>query len=117
MGRALLAVQEALVNAVEHGSLPGAPIDVDVAVDGRRARVRVRGGRPGSASPSGPPAAPLPSQAHGRGRMIMKALAQRYDTRSSGAGTLVELVFARAHPERAGRPTGLDQLRQDLRAA
>ena len=45
--RVLTASTEALANAVEHGSAPGAGIDVDVEVSGRAARVRILdGGRP-----------------------------------------------------------------------
>lgn len=51
--RVTLAVSEALTNAVEHGSSPGAPVVVEVAVSAGRARIRiVDAGRPGSATPA-----------------------------------------------------------------
>ena len=59
-------------------------------------RVRVRvvdGGRPGSATPAPLRAAPSPSSEHGRGILIMAALAARLEIRRAGRGTEVRLVF------------------------
>ncbi len=85
--RVLLVVQEALVNAVEHGSTAGDLVEVRLSVGGDRARVRLRDrGRPGVPSPSGPVVAPPAGQPHGRGRLIMEALADGVDSRPSGSG-------------------------------
>jgi anti-sigma regulatory factor (Ser/Thr protein kinase) len=97
--RVLLAVQEALVNAVEHGSTAGDVVEVRISVRRDRAHVRLRdGGRPGASSPSGPAVAPPAGQAHGRGRLIMQALADAVDSRASGSGTRVGLAFLRRSP-------------------
>jgi serine/threonine-protein kinase RsbW len=92
----LTASTEALANAVEHGSSPGARIDVVVQVTARDARVRVLdAGRPGSATPLGEPAAPPVTSLRGRGRLMMRALAQEMQVRPHGGGTEVLLVFGR----------------------
>ena len=104
--RVVLAVQEALVNAVEHGSVEGAPIEVRLSVGRDRACVRLRDrGRPGVPSPCGPAVAPPAAQTHGRGRLIMASLADAVDSRPAGSGTRVELAFQRrATPSPAVRP-------------
>lgn len=104
--RVVLVVQEALVNAVEHGSTAGDRVEVRLSVGRDRASVRLRDrGRPGLPSPSGPVVAPPADQAHGRGRLIMAALADAVDSRPSGSGTRVSLAFHRsATPAPAARP-------------
>jgi anti-sigma regulatory factor (Ser/Thr protein kinase) len=104
--RVLLVVQEALVNAVEHGSTSGDLVEVRLSIGRDRARVRLRDrGRPGTPSPSGPVVVPPAGQTHGRGRLIMAALADAVDSRPSGPGTRVSLAFRRrATPRPADRP-------------
>ncbi len=95
---AVLAVDEALANAVDHGSLPGAPVEVSttVAAGGAVAEVLVTDrGRPGARAPLGVPAPPPPSSDHGRGLIIMSALADELEVRRAGRGTRVRLRFAR----------------------
>jgi anti-sigma regulatory factor (Ser/Thr protein kinase) len=102
--RVLLAVQEALVNAVEHGSTAGGHVEVRFAVRRDRAHVRLRdAGRPGSSPPSGPVAAPPAGQTHGRGRLIMRALSDGVDCRPAGSGTQVGLAFLRRPAARPSR--------------
>lgn len=92
-----LAVTEALCNAIEHGSPPGGPVDVEMTVTPERARVRVvDAGRPGTTPPSGEPTTPPAGSLRGRGRVIMRELADRVDVRSAGQGTAVLLDFRRA---------------------
>ena len=92
--RVVLAVSEALTNAVEHGSSPGAAVVVEVAVTSARAGVRiVDAGRPGSAPPAALGAPPPSSSEHGRGLLIMRALADRLEIRRAGRGTDVRLAF------------------------
>lgn len=92
-----LAVDEAVQNAVEHGSEPLAPIDVLIETAPDRARVVVADrGRPGAATPEQAPRAPGLHDIRGRGRLIMRALADDVQWhRRPGAGTRVDLVFSR----------------------
>lgn len=92
--RVVLAVSEALTNAVEHGSSPGAAVVVEVVAAAGRASVRViDAGRPGSAPPAALRTPPSPSSEHGRGLIIMRALSDRLEIRRSGRGTDVRLAF------------------------
>ena len=96
----LTASTEALANAVEHGSAPGAGVNVSFEVTSEAARVRVLDeGRSGSTTPLGEPAAPPVSSLQGRGRLMMRALAEEMRVRRRGSGTEVLLVFGRGlHP-------------------
>ncbi len=105
--RVVLVVQEALVNAVEHGSSAGDVVEIRLSVGRDRARVRLLDrGRPGVPSPSGPIVIPPAGQTNGRGRLIMWALADAVDSRPSGTGTRVRLAFHRrataSPPTRSG---------------
>lgn len=105
-----LAVDEAVQNAVEHGSVDRAPIEVHIEVAPSRARVVVADrGRPGHATPEGPPTAPDVHDIRGRGRLIMAALADHVRwRRRPGSGTEVDLVFTREpgdHQERVSPPS------------
>ena len=94
-GDVLLAVSEAVGNAIEHGSRPGEPVEVDITVTPADARVRVADrGRPGARAPDGDPVAPPPERMRGRGRLIMQALADRWETGRAGDGTEVVLHFS-----------------------
>ncbi len=98
---AILAVDEALANAIEHGSMPGAPLEIEttVAAGAGAAEVLVTDrGRPGARAPLGIPATPPPSSDHGRGLIIMSALADQLEVRRAGRGTRVRLRFARPAP-------------------
>ena len=91
---AVLAVCEALANAIEHGSMPDDPIDVEIAATAAHAEIRVTDrGRPGAARPVGIPAPPPPSAEHGRGLLIMSELADALEIRRAGHGTEVRLAF------------------------
>jgi anti-sigma regulatory factor (Ser/Thr protein kinase) len=93
----LLATQEALVNAVEHGSERGGTIVLRFRVDEATASVRVRDrGLRGTARRAGQRLAPPVDQLHGRGCLIMAALAERCAHVASGSGTEVRLDFRRA---------------------
>jgi anti-sigma regulatory factor (Ser/Thr protein kinase) len=90
----LLAVSEAVGNAIEHGSRPGGPVEVDITVTPADARVRVAdGGRPGAALPASPASEPPPESLRGRGRVIMSRLADRFEVARTGAGTGTEVVL------------------------
>jgi anti-sigma regulatory factor (Ser/Thr protein kinase) len=91
----LLAVTEAVGNAIEHGSLPGKPVHVEITVTDGGASVRVTDeGRPGARLPSGDPVPPPAESTRGRGRVIMRALADRFEVTPAGAGTAVRLEFS-----------------------
>ncbi len=91
----LLAVSEAVGNAIEHGSRPGEAVEVDITVTPADARVRVAdAGRDGARLPDGVPTAPPPQSTRGRGRLIMQTLADRWETGRAGDGTEVVLHFS-----------------------
>lgn len=99
--RVLLAVGEAVANAVEHGSSAGGAVEVGFTVGPGSATVHVIDeGRPGASFPLGPPASPPPTQPRGRGRLLMRRLAERVEAHSDGHGTRVLLHFTR--PARMG---------------
>jgi len=94
--RVLLAAGEALANAVEHGSVEGAPVDVSIRTAGACARVAIRDhGRAGARYPTSRPAAPPPTNTRGRGRLIIDALADRVAVRRTACGTYVSVAFER----------------------
>jgi anti-sigma regulatory factor (Ser/Thr protein kinase) len=90
----VLCASEAITNAIEHASVPGAAVEIEIAArpDGARLRVRDRG-RPGSVTPACAPEPPPSTSARGRGLLIMSALADRMELRPAGAGTDVCLEF------------------------
>ena len=103
--RVLLASTEALTNAIEHGSPPGASVQVDLSITEDRADVLVRDeGRPDAALPRVPDAPPPPTATRGRGLIIISRLADDFDLRPLGAGTEVCVGFVRAsgHDDRGG---------------
>jgi anti-sigma regulatory factor (Ser/Thr protein kinase) len=89
----MLAVDEAVQNAVEHGSEAHAPVEIELGLEDGDAEVRVRDrGRPGAPVPTGPPETPPDWSPRGRGRAIMAALADA-DWRAYDGGTEVRLHF------------------------
>lgn len=100
-----LAVTEAVGNAIEHGSRPGAPVEVALSVSPHAVHVRVAdAGRPDTRTPVATPDPPAESSVRGRGRLIMRALADDIEERPAGGGTQVSLAFrrpARASPARS----------------
>jgi len=95
--RVMTASTEALANAVEHGSGPGARVEMAFRVTRRAAAVRVTdAGRPGCpAELDDEPEAPPEASTHGRGRLLMRALADEVRVRHRGLGTEVRLGFGR----------------------
>ena len=104
-GDVLLALSEAVENAIEHGSAPDAPVEVELVASRDRARVRVADtGRPGARVPDQEPEPPEPQALRGRGRVIMRALADRVDVRHGEEGTVVVLDFHDATARGRGGP-------------
>ncbi len=93
--RVVLVASEALTNAIEHGSVPGARVEVGLSVGpdavGLRVRDAGRSGRTGW-TPPGPPAA---HGVRGRGLLIMRALSDDLDLRAGADGTELRLGFCR----------------------
>ncbi|HTI32655.1 MAG TPA: ATP-binding protein [Miltoncostaea sp.] len=101
----VLAVGEAVANAIEHGSMPGAAVEVAVTVRPHWATVRVADeGRLGAAIPLVAPARPPATRIRGRGLLLMLDLAERVEVDAGGAGTSVLLRFARYEGAPEGRP-------------
>ncbi len=93
----VLAVSEALANAIEHGSAPDAAVEVAVTVRSTWAVVRVVDeGRVGAAVPLVTPLRPPPTQTRGRGLLLMLDFAERVEVGVAGSGTSILLRFARS---------------------
>jgi anti-sigma regulatory factor (Ser/Thr protein kinase) len=95
--RVMTASTEALANALEHGSGPGVRVEMAFRVTRRAAAVRVTdAGRPGRPADLGDePQAPSEASTNGRGRLLMRALADEVRVRRRGLGTEVRLGFGR----------------------
>lgn len=93
----LVATTEALVNAVAHGSRPGAPVGVIYAVGPDAARVTVVDRGAGSAAaPAWPPQCPGVDAAHGRGLLLIAAAASEVELEPCDGGTRITMCFSRA---------------------
>jgi len=91
----LVAVTEALANALEHGSTAGGEVAVGFVVGRERATVRVRdGGGPDPGSGPAAPEPPPPAADRGRGGALMHGLAERVVIREHSPGTEVRMEFA-----------------------
>lgn len=93
----VLAVGEAVANAIEHGSSADGAVDVALTVTPGWAAVQVVDqGRLGASMPLTAPVPPAADQLRGRGRLVMSGLADLVRVRSDGHGTCVLLQFDRA---------------------
>jgi anti-sigma regulatory factor (Ser/Thr protein kinase) len=107
-GRVLLASNEALANAIEHGSPAGATVDVDLSVTRTRADVRVVDeGVPGAPRPRCPRVAPPTTSPRGRGLLIISRLADDFDLGPAGRGTQVRVGFWRGPAEAGAEAVGI----------
>ena len=94
--RVLVAVGEAMTNAVEHGSEAPATVHLDVVVERDQAVVSVRDeGAEGRTCPERVPPVPPASSVRGRGLVMIHALADEVRIRRRGKGTEVRLRFDR----------------------
>jgi anti-sigma regulatory factor (Ser/Thr protein kinase) len=95
-GRVLLASNEALTNAIEHGSPHGGRVEVGLSVTRERADVRiVDEGVPGAPTPVCPIDPPPVTSERGRGLLIISRLADDFDMGPAGDGTQVHVGFWR----------------------
>lgn len=95
-GRVLLASNEALTNAIEHGSPTGGVVEVGLSVTPERADIRVLDeGVPGAAPPVCPASPPPATAERGRGLIIISRLADDFDVTPAGTGTEVHVGFWR----------------------
>jgi serine/threonine-protein kinase RsbW len=95
-GRVLLASNEALTNAIEHGSPDGGLVEVALVVTYERADIRiVDEGVPGVAVPRCPSAPPPTTAERGRGLLIISRLADDFEMAAAGGGTQVHVGFWR----------------------
>jgi anti-sigma regulatory factor (Ser/Thr protein kinase) len=93
-GRVLTASTEAMANAMQHGSGPAGALEVAFTVTAGAASVRVLDhGRPGRRPRLPDSGVPPASSTHGRGRLLMRALADEIEVRRAGRGTEVLLGF------------------------
>ena len=96
ISRVLVAVGEAVTNAVEHGSEGAATVQLEATVEGDHATIRVSDeGCEGHACPQSAPSPPPISSLRGRGLVMIHALADDVRIRRSGRGTEVRLRFQR----------------------
>ena len=111
-GRVLLASNEALTNAIEHGSPDGGRVEVGLSVTSERADIRiVDEGVPGAPPPVCPAAPPPLTSERGRGLLIISRLADDFDMAPAGAGTAVHVGFWR-HAAVQAAPAELAGARQ-----
>jgi len=95
-GRVLLATNEAITNAIEHGSPDGGLVEVELVMTYARADLRiVDEGLPGAAAPRCPSEPPPITAERGRGLFIISRLADDFEMAPAGAGTEVHIGFWR----------------------
>ena len=95
-GRVMLASNEALTNAIEHGSPDGGLVEVELVVTYERADIRiVDEGVPGAAIPRLPSDPPPITAERGRGLIIISRLADDFEMAAAGDGTEVHVGFWR----------------------
>ncbi|MGD9694218.1 MAG: ATP-binding protein [Thermoleophilia bacterium] len=101
-GRVLLAVTEAVTNAIEHGSGDGAAVEVALEVTAGRVLITVVDeGVPGIPVPALPRTPPPDTALSGRGLLIIRRLADDLVLTGDGAGTRIDMGFLRATAEAA----------------
>jgi anti-sigma regulatory factor (Ser/Thr protein kinase) len=85
----LLVLDEAVSNAIRHGSRAGEPVEIAVRVDDDWIDIRVRDRGPTPALPRLPAAAPHTLSTGGRGLWLIRQLVDEVRLRRVGQGTLL----------------------------
>ncbi len=85
----LLVLDEAVSNAIRHGSLGGEPVKVAVAIDGGWVDIRVSDRGPTQRLPRLPSAPPRTLATGGRGLWLISQLADDVRLHRAGEGTLL----------------------------
>ena len=91
--RVLVCADEAMANALTHGSVGGGEITIRFSVTEARAVLLVADGDTTVAAIRTPAAPPDESSEHGRGLILMHALADTFRVHRRAAGTIVALAF------------------------
>ena len=102
----LLALDEAVSNAVRHGSRGGAPVEVSVDSDGKWVEMTVRDGGPTPRLPSLPDEPPPVLHTGGRGLWLILQLVDEVRLQRVGDGT--RLVMRRRVSSRVDSLAGRD---------
>lgn len=102
----LLALDEAISNAIRHGSGSGGPVLVSLAHDGEWIEMTIRDGGPTPRLPRLPDAPPPALDTGGRGLWLILQLVDEVRMRRVGDGT--ELTLRRRAASRVGSMVGPD---------
>jgi serine/threonine-protein kinase RsbW len=97
----LLALDEAVSNAIRHGSRGGKPVWVRIRVERGWIELTVRDHGPTPRTPRVPPEQPPVLASGGRGLWLLAQLVDEVRLRRAGSGTLVQLR-RRAHRQARG---------------
>jgi serine/threonine-protein kinase RsbW len=103
----LLALDEAVSNAIRHGSHGGAPVAVSVRSDGEWVEMTVRDGGPTPAVPRLPAKPPPGLQTGGRGLWLILQLVDEVRLQRVGDGT--RLIMRRRVASRVDSMAGRDR--------
>jgi anti-sigma regulatory factor (Ser/Thr protein kinase) len=117
----LLALDEAVSNAVEHGSAGGHPVEVSIEYSQGWVELRVLDRGPTPKVPALPADPPAPMALGGRGLWLIRQLSDEVRVEPAGSGTLLAIRRrtggSESRPGRAGSVTGhrseFDQVRLD----
>ena len=94
--RVLICADEAMANALVHGSGPAGVVGVRFRVDATAAAVAIGDEHGAGETISHTTELPAPSEEHGRGLILMRALADAFRIHRHPGGTTVGLVFRTA---------------------
>ena len=91
--RVLICADEAMANALDHGSDTAGAIEIAFRVDAAAAAVLITDHSSDAPDTPSSPEAPAESCEHGRGLLLMRALSDRFRIWRRPTGTMVALDF------------------------